>query len=116
MSGLENRAKPIIESFFIENKVALNHSDQTTLATWICKSAMVYEALRFESHCFFTYEERKFFRESFQLPIYTSIWIAKSVNWTGLYCSAHDLSGNMPETNDQVKSYVTTMGLGPLAI
>jgi hypothetical protein len=116
MSDLENRAKPIIERFFLENLVALARSDQTTLATWICKSAMVYEALRFESHCFFTSDERKSFRESFQLPNYTSIWIAKSVDWTGLFCSAHDLSGNTVETNDQVKSYVTTMGFGPLAI
>jgi hypothetical protein len=116
MSDLENRTKPILERFFLEKEVALAPSEQTTLATWICKSAIVYEALRYESPCFFTSEERKSFRESFQLPIYTSIWIAKSVEFTGLFCSAHDLIGITPETNKQVKSYVTTMCFGPLTI
>jgi hypothetical protein len=116
MSDLENQTKPIIERFFLEKEVALDPSNQTTLAIWTCKNAMVYEALRYESPWFFTSEERKYFRESFQLPFHASIWIAKNVEFTGLFCSAHDLSGITSETINPVKSYITTMGFGLIAI
>ena len=116
MSDLENRAKPIIERFFLYEQVSLDQHDQTTLAIWICKNAMVYETLRHESSWFFTSQEHKLFRESFHLPLHTSIWIAKSVGFTGLFCTASDLNGIAIEHINHVKAYVTTMGFGPIAI
>jgi hypothetical protein len=116
MSDLENRVKPIIERFFLDEQVLLNERDQTTLAIWICKNAMVYETLRNEMPWFFTSQERQSFRELFHIPPQTSIWLAKSVGFTGLFCSATDLTGITAEPLNRVKAQVTTMGFGPIAI
>jgi hypothetical protein len=113
MSDLENRVKPIMERFFLHEKVSLNPSDQLTVAIWICKNAMVYETLRQKTSCFFTAQERKSFRESFHLPLHSFIWIAKVVGFAGLFCTASDLNGIVTESLDQVKAYTTTMAFGP---
>jgi hypothetical protein len=114
MSDLENRVKPIIERFFLGIQTSLDQRDQTSLAIWTCKNAMVYETLRHESPCFFTSQERKLFCESFHLPLHTSIWIAKNIGFTGLFCTASDLNGITIGPINHVKAYVTTMGLAPL--
>jgi hypothetical protein len=116
MSELENRVKPVIERFFLDEQVTLDQNAQTILAIWSCKNAMVYEALRYNPPWFFTTQERNTFRESLHLPSQTSIWIAKSIGLTGLFCSASDLNGIATESHNQVKAYVTTMGFGPIAI
>jgi hypothetical protein len=116
MSDLENRVRPIMERFFLDQKVSLDQHDQATLAIWTCKNAMVYETLRHKSAWFFTSQEHESFRESFHLPLHTSIWIAKSVEFTGLFCTASDLNGTATESLDQVKAYVNTMAFGPIAI
>jgi hypothetical protein len=116
MSDLENRVKPIIERFFFDDEVSLERCSQTTLAIWICKNAMVYETLRHKTPWFYTSQERKSIRELYLLPPLTSIWIAKCVGYTGLYCSASDMSGNVVETLNTAKGFVTTMGFGPIAI
>jgi hypothetical protein len=116
MSDLENRVKPIIERFFLDQEVSLDQHDQLTLAVWICKNAMVYETLRHKSSCFFTSSEHKSFRESLHLPLHTSIWIAKIVGFTGLFCTASDLNGIETKSLNQVKAYVTTMAFGPIVM
>jgi len=116
MSQLENRVKPIVEGLFGEEPVALDRSDQTTLAAWAGKNAMVFEALRLKASWFFTNSERRTLRESLRLPSWTSIWIAKCAGQVGAYCSASDLSGVAEVSSAQVKAYVTTMAFGPLAI
>jgi hypothetical protein len=116
MSDLENRVKPIIECFFLDRAVSLDQADQSTLAVWICKNAMVYETLRHKSSWFFTSQEHKSFRESLHLPPYTSVWIAKIVGFTGLFCTASDLNGIATESLNQVKAYVTTLAFGPIVM
>jgi hypothetical protein len=116
MSDLENQVKPIIESFLLGEQVSLNPCDQTTLAVWICKNAMVCETFRLESLWFFTSQERKLFRESIDLPLHTFIWIAKSVGFTGLFYTGSDLSGIAIKPINQVNASITTMAFGPIAI
>jgi hypothetical protein len=116
MSRLENRVKPIVEGLFGDEPVTLDRGDQTTLAAWAGKNAMVYEALRLEAPWFFANSERRALSESLRLPPQTSIWIAKCVGQAGVFCSASDLSGVAEVSTDQVRAYVTTMGFGPLAI
>jgi hypothetical protein len=116
MSDLENRVKPIVEGLFGGELVTLDRSDQATLAAWAGKNAMVYEALRLEASWFFANSERQAMRESRQLPLRTSVWIAKCIEQASIFCSASDLGGVAKVSNGQVKAYVTTMGFGPLAI
>lgn len=115
MSDLENRVKPVIERFFLDEKVSIDQHEQSIVAVWICKNAMVYETLRDKASCFFTSQERKLFRESFLLPSQTSIWIAKVVGFAGLFCTASDMNGIVTETLTQVKAYTTTLAFGPFA-
>ncbi len=116
MSQLENRVKPIVEGLFGDEPVTLDRNDQTMLAVWAVKNAMVYEPLRLGAPWFFANSERKVLSESLRLPPQTSIWIAKCVEQASVYCSASDLGGVAEVSADQVKAYVTTMGFGPLAI
>lgn len=116
MSQLEDRVKPIVEGLFDEESVVLDSSAQMALAAWAGKNAMVYEVLRSEASWFFTNLERKAMRESLQLPPVSSVWIAKCVEHAGVYCKASDLGGFAEVSKDQVKTYVTTMSFGPLAI
>jgi hypothetical protein len=116
MSQLENRVKPLVEVLFDEESVTLDSSDQTALAAWSVKNAMVFEALGPDQPWFFVESERKALREALQPAPRTSVWIAKCVGHGGVFCSARDLSGVSGASVDQVKVYVTTMGFGPLAI
>jgi hypothetical protein len=115
MSDLENRVKPILERFFLYDQVSLDQRDQSTLALWICKNAMVYETLRLNAANFYTSQERILFRESFHLPPQTFIWIAKVVGFTGMFCNASDIQGNVFETLEKVNAYSTSMAFGPFA-
>ncbi len=116
MSQLETRAKPVIEPLLDDAAVVLSADDQTTLAIWAIKSAMVYEGLRLNQSWVFTHEERTRLRESLTLPPRTKVWIAKCVDPPGPYCAASDLSGKAYASGHPVRAYVTTMAFGPLAI
>jgi hypothetical protein len=116
MSQLENRVKPLVEALFNEKSVTLDSSDQTALAAWSVKNAMVFEALGLDRSWFFVETERKALREALRPAPRTSVWIAKCVDHGGVFCSASDLGGVAGVSVDQVKVYVTTMGFGPLAI
>ncbi len=117
MSRLENRVKPIVEGLLSDNGVTFDSSDQTSLAMWAVKNAMVFEVLRpAGTPWFFTDSERKDLRESLQIPPLTSVWIAKCVEFTGPYVSARDLGGYAEISGDPVRAFVITMGFGSLAI
>jgi hypothetical protein len=117
MSQLENRVKPIVEGLLSDIRMTFDSSDQTSLAMWAVKNAMVFEALRpAETPWFFTNSERKVLRESQQLPPLTSVWIAKCVEFAGPYTFACDLAGDAEISGDPVRTFVITMGFGSLAI
>jgi hypothetical protein len=96
--------------------VTLGRDDQTTLAVWAVKNAMVYEAFRLEALWFCSESERRVLRESLRLPSRTSVWIAWCVEHASAYCSASGLRGVAETSSDQVTAYITTMAFGPLAI
>lgn len=116
MSDLENRVKPIVERLFTEQPVALDRYDQTTLAVWAGKNAMVYETLRLDSPHFFSSLDRKTLGETMSLPPHTSVWLAKCVGDAVIFCSASELGGFADASGEEVRAYVTTMSFGPLAI
>jgi hypothetical protein len=116
MSDLENRAKPAIEPLLEEAPASLDTSQQATVAIWAIKTAMVLEALRSDKPLFFTVEERAQMREAQSPPPRTAVWIARAVGHSVTYCSAVDLTGEVDNSGERVKAYVTTMVFGPLAI
>jgi hypothetical protein len=116
MSQLENRVKPVVEALFSEESLGLDSDNQTVLAAWSLKNAMVFEALRHNRSWFFVESERKALRDTLEPGPRSSVWIAKCVGHKGVFSSASDLKGVVEVSADQVKVYVTTMGFGPLAI
>jgi len=64
MSELENRVKPIVLRLLDNTGTNLTVEEQTTLAAWAVKNAMVFEALRIGQPWFFSDGERNAFRES----------------------------------------------------
>lgn len=116
MSQLENRVKPIVESLFSEKRVTLDSHDQATLAAWSFKNAMVFEALRLNRSWFFDESERRSLRLAQQPVPWTSVWIAKCVDYGGDFCLGVDLKGVAGASPNEVKVYLTTMSFGPLAI
>lgn len=61
MSRLEDHVKPIVVGLLGDKPVTLDRDDQTTLAVWAVKNAMVYEALRLEAPWFFANSERRLY-------------------------------------------------------
>lgn len=116
MSKLENRVKPIVLRLLDNAGTKLTVQEQTALAAWSVKNAMVFEALRIEPPWFFSTGERSAFRESLSPPARTNVWIAKCVEQAGVYSWAWNLSGTVEGSSSRMEAYVTTMGFGALAI
>lgn len=116
MSRLENRVKPIICALLSEDTITLDSGDQTTLAVWSLKNAMVLETLRPSRPWFYTKADRRELMDTLEPIQRTSIWITKCFGHLRTYCAASDLKGVAGQSGDQVEAYVTTMCFGPLAI
>jgi hypothetical protein len=116
MSDLETHTKPILGALITQKTVILNYDQQTLLATWCVKTAMVHETSRQCQPFFYTKPERIALKESLQLPCQTYVWLAKCVKHQGIFIVAKDLGGRIEESAKLVSGYVTTMGFGPIAI
>jgi hypothetical protein len=54
--------------------------------------------------------------KNLQMPSWTRVWIAKCMNYQGIFTSGADLGGVSNASSGPVRGYVTTLGFGPLAI
>ena len=116
MSELENRVRPIVLRLLEDSRSTLSVKDQTVLAAWSVKNAMVFEALRVEGQWFFSDRERRAFRETLLPPVRTNVWLAKCVEQAGVYSCGSNLSGTVEDNPIRMEAYVTTMAFGSLAI
>lgn len=117
MSQLENRTKPVVTRLMEDTAGPITPSEQRTIAAWMLKTAMVFEALRVSgSPWFYTFEERARMRNTRGLPSRTRVWIAKCVDLPGAYCTGSDLSETNGVTSNEARAYLTTMGIGNLAL
>jgi hypothetical protein len=116
MSELENSVKPIILSI-IENELDLiEYESQKKLSLWAVKNAMVYEYLYPKRYPFYTESERHSFHNEASMPENTNVWIAKCVDFPGVYTEARDYRGVLSQRLEDCLTYVTTMAFGPLAL
>jgi len=116
MSGLENRMKSVFELLLGEGPTSLDRYEQSIISAWAVKNAMVFEALRDKLPWVFTDEERSRFRVTLDPPSPTTVWLAKSVDPPAAYCSAVDLFGQVAESGDAMRAYLTTMAFGPVSL
>jgi hypothetical protein len=116
MSQLENRVKPIVDNIYNLKSVDLDSVSQMILGVWSVKSAMVFEALRPTQSWYFLDSEREAMMNSLDMPSWTYVWVAKCLNYQGVFTSGVDLSGIVNTLSEPVKGFVTTLGFGPLVI
>jgi hypothetical protein len=79
MSSLEAEAMPILTEMFEDKSVSLDQEQQQILARWLMKTAMVYDSIKGRNapNIFYTKDECVAFRQSFQIPMPTMIWIGR---------------------------------------
>lgn len=114
MSRLENEAKPALVSILDDEPKELDASDQTTLARWAVKTAMVLDAVDSNRPWFYSEDERQLMRVALALPKRTSVWIAKCVDQPNVYSAAKDLWTTPGD--DGIHAFATTMAFGSLAL
>lgn len=112
MSGLENQAKPIIESILDGKTNELDVAAQEILAVWAVKTAMVLEAVNPEWR-FYSVEERHRLRTARSLPARTEVFLAKCVNQPDIYSAAKD--HRTGSGNEGARAFAVTMAFGSLA-
>jgi hypothetical protein len=116
MSQLEDQVKPVVEALLGPKSVFINSQQQSLLAIWSVKNAMVFEALRSDQSWFYSAKERENLRIAFQPPDQTYVWLAKVIEFDGPFTSSSNLGGIIKESTNPVSGYVTTMAFGNMAI
>jgi hypothetical protein len=112
MSGLQNRAKPIIEQILDNPKCQFEIHECETLSLWTVMTAMVLEGrIGREAWRFSDSESSSIAQGRNQLPPFTRVWIGRWVDPTGPSYICHLLSGD----GVSAVGAVTTFGFGTLA-
>ena len=93
----------------------LSRDDQSIVARWVIKTAMVFEYLRpREQSKFYRGSEREALRTQSQIPIRTEVWIGRYGGRITPGVWGYDVS--ISATNVPVKGFVTTFTVGCLAL
>jgi len=116
MSNLENSAKPVLERLLSDQSTVLDPKDQSIIAAWSAKCAMVFEVLRDGKEYFYTAEDRSDLKTRQNVPNHTVIYVAKCVELPGVYVKASDHSDTRDHSILSTRLYSTTMGFGHLAV
>lgn len=115
MSKLATDSKPLIGRIIEDFALSLDTSQQTLLARWTLKTAMVLDGVTKERNRFYTRSECGNLYLNSKIPDQTTVWV-------GRYCgSGFSLDGtevwiDLPETPKVAKVCVTTIVIGHLAI
>jgi len=115
MSGLETENKSLIGGLLNDLSLPLDTSQQTSLARWTLKTAMVLDAVTKERNRFYTRTECENLHLNSVIPDRTTIWV-------GRYYRSHlSLDGtevwiDLPGTPKVAQVCVTTIVVGHLAI
>ena len=114
MSSLENQAKPSIQALLFDTRSTLDPADRETVARWVMKTAMVFEAVGGRGW-FYSSEERSTLRSG-RIPTgYTAFWAAKCANLPGAYSAANNMFENAHLLTAGVHGHVTTLAIGTVA-
>jgi hypothetical protein len=107
MHDLENLNIPIIGCLMEDIGIPLSSEQQTTVAKWAVKTAMVQDAIYTRKReLFYTGSERLAVRSNTGLPDYTSVWLGRSSLRT-LTCDGTDIRVDI---NDGSKILETALG------
>ncbi len=112
MSELETEAKPILGPIVQDLSIQLDLEDQTKIARWAFKTAIVLEGTKERSmKRYFESGLGPGLRTSGHILGRTMIWIGRSSE-SGLYARASDIQYNLGGQNLSAEATVTTMVVG----
>ncbi len=112
MSELETEAKPILGPIVQDLSIQLDLEDQTKIARWAFKTAIVLEGTKERSmKRYFESGLGPGLRTSGHILGRTMIWIGRSSE-SGLYARASDIQYNLDGQNLSAEATVTTMVVG----
>lgn len=115
MSTLETQNRPIIGPLLQDIALPLNRLEQTSIARWAVKSAMVMEASTPKRAFFYTRPEREQLRAG-TLPSATFVWIGRYSGNFFVSFATTDTWDRMPDIPEATHGYVNTIIVGHLII
>jgi hypothetical protein len=116
MSALEGEAKAIMEPLLFSSRYDLSVSARRTLTRWAMKTAMVFESLGHQRQPYYVQPDRDAIRAGESPLGNNSVWVGRCVEFNGFYSKASDLFDNPDPSSQRARGYVTTLGLGSLAL
>ena len=114
MSRLEESAKPILNPMIHDSSCAIDYVQQSVIAAWTIKTAMVFECTKSES-AFYSPADRHHLFTWRTPPPDSFVWIGRYVNSHSLFIENHYLSNAKP-TNVLSEGCVTTFAIGRLVL
>jgi hypothetical protein len=115
MSDLEVLNRPVIGALIHDLSFALDDSQQTNLAVWTMKTAMLLDAINRERPPFYDATERIQLRTQSAMPPGTVVWIAR-FSGSGFHVGGTDVWLDQGEVKKAAQGCVTTIIIGHLAI
>ncbi len=117
MSALETHNKPLIGCLMQDISTPLDSSQQSSLAAWAMKAAMVLDSVNTrDRNLFYKRSECEKLRLSSTIPPRTSIWIGRYSVRNSLGAFGTDLGIDTSDTPNVAKGCATTILVGHLAI
>jgi hypothetical protein len=116
MSNLESSSKPLLGSMLHDVTTPIDTLQQTTLARWALKTAMVMESIGNRVHPFHTQKEREELRTSFKIPKNTYIWLARYAGANDIAYIGMHLWNDKPDDPKTIHCYVNTVAIGYVAL
>jgi hypothetical protein len=119
MSDLETASIPILGSMIADKSMFLDSPQQSTIAAWAVKTAMVLDAvirpISGKSFTFYSETECHNLRESLVIPARTMVWLGRFLG-AGLGAWSSVLLGTFPDDAGKYPMRATTFVMGSLAI
>jgi hypothetical protein len=114
MSRLESSAKPILEPMIHDSSSVIDYVQQSVIAAWAIKTAMVFECTK-ASSAFYSQGDRSHLLTWSTPPPDTLVWIGRYVNSHALFVENDYLSNTKP-ANVLSEGCVTTFAIGRLCL
>jgi hypothetical protein len=117
MSELEQQTKPLIACLMQDISAPLDYSQQSWLAAWAMKTAMVLDSVNTrDRNLFYEKSECENLRLTCAVPPLTKIWVGRYSVRNSLGAFGTDLGIAMPDAPKAAKGCATTILVGHLAI
>lgn len=116
MSDLESTNKPLIGSLIHDVSLPLDSTQQSNLAAWMIKVAMLIDFMNRERPQFYRTEERTSLRAHLAIPDGTTIWIGRNPTSNSFHAGGTDVWFDKGAVTKVAHGNVTTVIIGHLAI